>query len=102
MKKQDHKPEMFLLVDGNRGIYVAQSFYQNYRQHIVTKEPIPTWVLNGIQSPDEEDYSEAMLWFEDEDNAILQFEDGKYYPCWNDGNLWAIPEGYSWEDDFEE
>jgi hypothetical protein len=96
MKKQDQKPEMILLVDGNRGIYVPYVFWGIYKDNIIGGEGLPEWIGQAMADPDNEDYWEAMDWLED--NTTIEIGDMEYLIYWHDGDLWAIPQGYSWED----
>jgi hypothetical protein len=99
MKKQVQKSEPILLVDGNRGIYMGRDLYNQYRQYFVADENgIPQWVMTDIQDTENEYYPEAWAWIEQ--NVQIEL-DGQRYTLYQDDDLWAIPEGYSWED-FEE
>jgi hypothetical protein len=100
MKKQVQKSEPILLVDGNRGIYMGRYLYNQYREYFVVDENgIPNWVMTDIQDTENEYYLEAWEWIEQ--NVQIEL-DGQRYTLYQDDSLWAIPEGYSWEDDFEE
>jgi hypothetical protein len=95
MKKQDQRPEMLLLVDGNRGIYVPYVFWGIYKDNIIGGEGLPEWIGQAMADTEHEEYFWAMEWLED--NAMIDIC-GQAYSLYQDGDLWAIPEGYSWED----
>ena len=84
-----------LLVDGNRGIYIPKQFADNYGEQLIGAafaDPIAICK----QGPDHADYWQA--WDEIERDGIVVL-DGKQYTLHQDGDLWAIPEGYEWPED---
>jgi hypothetical protein len=95
MKKQGQKPEMLLLCSGAWGIYTGQYFYEQYRHNFIEDKIIPEWVKEAIESPDHEEYLDAWLWLEE--NVMIDVNGQAYYLHQED-DLWAIPEGYTWED----
>ena len=83
-----------LLIDGARGQYVPQAFAQQTPREWLSgcKEADFSALLSG---PDHADYWEA--WEDVLNHATLTFQGKKFY-LWQDGDLWAIPEGESPED----
>lgn len=89
-----------LLVDSHHGIYIAQSFCQRYAAYITNMDKVKEDFDICLLGPDNEDYFEA--WADLMDNVEFTNDKGEKYTVGNlgeEGDLWAIPEGYEFEDD---
>ena len=84
------KPE--LLVDECHGIYVPQNWAVRYGEHAISYGGIDRADVEAlIAGPDAESYWE--IW----DDIIRDYRcvsfDGTVWRLWQDGDLWAMPEG---------
>jgi len=75
-----------LLLESNRGIYIPQVFAQDF--DIPLPENIARDLLEG---PENEWYWESWAWVLDN---VTFLEKGARYSLYQDGDLWAIPEGF--------
>jgi len=82
--------EKILLIDANRGIYIPQEFAKAYGEQF-TGTSLEEDIAILLEGPDHAEYNEAM------DEILLKgglILDGKKYRIDQDGDLWAVPEGY--------
>lgn len=93
------KKEPELLILDAHGIYIPQLFCQNFAPYITNMEQVKEDFDICLSGPDNEDYWEAWdmmlnnVEFTNDNNE--KFSIG-YLPDLSD--LWAIPEGYEFED----
>ena len=83
-----------LLIDGNQGIYIPQSFAQSGYQ------PDGGWDAEDRRTlqegPESEFYWEAwdsVL----RDTVMVDETTGDRFTLYQDGDLWAVPEGFDWD-----
>lgn len=87
---------MELLLDGNRGIYIPQTFAKTIDlTKVIPYEGMDYDIQTCLDGPDNDEYWEA--W----DNVIdeLKFTDGS--TLYQDGDLWAIADGETIPDETE-
>lgn len=97
MKNKTASPE--LLIDSNRGIYIAQSFCEIYAPYITNMDRVKDDFNICLQGPDHEEYWEA--WADLMDNVIITNDNKEVFTVGNlgeDGDLWAIPENYEFKE----
>jgi len=80
-----------LLVDSNRGVFVAQSFAANYLDTNL-KEDDKAILLAG---PEHDDYWEC--WEDVLNYCELTDQDGNKFTLHQDFDLWAVPVGFDWD-----
>lgn len=89
-----------LLVNDHQGIYIAQVFCQLYPAYITNMDKVKEDFDICLLGPDNEDYFEA--WANLMDNVEFTNDKGEKYSVGNlgeGGDLWAIPEGYDFENE---
>jgi hypothetical protein len=79
-----------LLLESNRGIYIPQTFARDF--DIPLPENIARDLLEG---PENEWYWQSWAWVLDN---VTYVEKGTRYGLYQDGDLWAIPEGFDTEE----
>jgi hypothetical protein len=97
MNTQIKEPE--LLINDAHGIYIPQLFCQTYINYIVNKEELKEDIETCLKGPEEEYYFDA--WDNIEMNCKFTNDRNEPYYIGNlyeSGDLWAIPEGYEYED----
>ena len=82
-----------LLIDSNRGVFVAQSFAANYNylDHNIKADDLA--IL--LEGPENEDYWET--WEDVLNYCELTDQDGNKFTLHHDSDLWAVPVGFDWE-----
>ena len=101
------KSQMFLLVDSHNGVYTPKCFKENYdsviagqmvggEKQIELNVDAETW--EDISDPNNEYYWES--WELILNNTII-ISGGERYYLNHEEDLWAIPEGLSFEDCIE-
>jgi hypothetical protein len=95
------KPMPELLVDDHHGQYMGQICYQTLREDIRAKldAKLPVWAQTALnEGPDNEEYLDACDLLED-----FSFTEGDtvFYICYEDGGIFAVPEGYDFYEDAE-
>jgi len=100
MTQTTHKqPE--LLVDSHHGIYIAQIFCQRYAAYITNMDKVKEEFDICLVGPDHEEYFDALA--DLMDNVEFTNDNKEAYTVGNigeEGDLWAIPEGYEFEDEY--
>jgi hypothetical protein len=94
-----NEPE--LLVDDHHGIYVMQVFCKSYAAYITNMEEVKEDFQTCLNGPDDEFYHDA--WSNLLDNVKFTNDRGEKYTIGNlgeSGDLWAIPDGYEYPDEF--
>ena len=105
------EPEPTILLDGSRGIYLPQRFAERFRPvdhptymmypggyRVVTPDDPELWA-DLLLGPDHPHYWDA--WDDVLETARLVDDHGQRYflaTSWWSGDLWAIPEGWEWDD----
>ncbi|MDE2101168.1 MAG: hypothetical protein KGL39_28225 [Patescibacteria group bacterium] len=90
------KPEPMILLSDARGIYIPRDFAEEFggmsSTHGLTDED-----LKILSDPDHDLYWET---WDDVLNDVTLHDDstGVTYSLYQDGDLWAIPEGMEWSD----
>ena len=90
-----------LLVNDANGIYIGQIFCQQYGHLITNKEALSEDIAICLEGPDNKEYIEA--WVNVIDNAEITNDKGEKFTVGNlgeGGDLWAIPDGYEYPDEF--
>ena len=98
--KQNKVTEPELLVCDNRGIYIPQLFCQNYASYITNLEEVKEDFDTVLLGPDNEDYFDA--WDSLLNRMKFTNDYGQMFEVGyleDSGDLWAIPEGYTGEED---
>lgn len=93
--KTDKKPEIQLLCDDALGVYIPKRFAQMIHPDAIqgmTQED--RQIL--LAGPDHEEYWDTWDWVMD--RIVLTGLSGEKYTLWQDGNLWAIPQGMEWNE----
>lgn len=80
-----------LLVDSNRGVFVAQSFAKTYTDHNIKADDLA--IL--LEGPDNDDYFET--WEDVLSYCELTDQDGNKFTLHHDCDLWAVPVGFDWD-----
>lgn len=90
------KPEVIILADSARGVYIPQHFAESIKRDCVEGVTLKQW--DELESgPDYEFYWE--VWDEvARDARITDPETGVVYTLHQDGDLFAIPDGMEWDD----
>ncbi len=99
MKQAIKEPE--LIVNDHHGIYIAQVFCQSYKPYITNMDKVGEDFDICLQGPDHPEYIEA--WIDLMDNVEFTNDKGEKYTVGNlgeSGDLWAIPEGYEYPDEY--
>jgi hypothetical protein len=99
MNTQIKEPE--LLVSDANGIYIAQMFCKVYASYITNASEVGEDLQTCLNGPDDEFYWEA--WENLINNVQFSNDKGEKYTIGNlgeSGDLWAIPEGYEYPDEF--
>ena len=93
------RPEKQVLIDGNRGIYIPQIFAQNFLHNISQedKERFKTRLEELTQGPENEFYWDS--WDDISSQIYITDDKGNRFWLYQDGDLWAVPEGESFEDE---
>ena len=86
--------ELILLLSDNRGQYIPQNFIEQYGDDLVNVSDEDKQIL--LAGPYHELYSEA--WDTVLMDGIIRM-DGNVYTLYQDGDLWAVPDGYEWPED---
>lgn len=90
-----------LLVNDAHGIYIAQLFCKQYLPYITNAEELKEDIDICIDGPDNEYYWEAwdtlLNRIELTNDNKEKFSIGNLYES---GDLWAIPEGYEYPEEF--
>ena len=100
MTKQITTKEPELLVDDHNGIYIAQVFCQTFAAYITNMDEVKEDFDICLLGPDNEHYFDA--WAGLMDNVEFTNDKGEKYSVGNlgeGGDLWAIPEGYDFENE---
>lgn len=95
------KKEPELLVNDHHGIYVMQTFCQLYAPYITNMEEVKEDFETCLKGPDDEFYHES--WENLLNNVEFTNDNKEKYTIGNlgeGGDLWAIPEGYEFPEDF--
>jgi tRNA isopentenyl-2-thiomethyl-A-37 hydroxylase MiaE len=90
-----------LLVDSHHGIYIAQSFCQRYAAYITNMDKVKADFDICLLGPDNDEYWDA--WADLMDNVEFTNDHGEKFTVGNlgeEGDLWAIPEGYEFPEDY--
>jgi len=90
-----------LLADSHYGVYIPQLFCAELLSGTYKYENIPFADIQYIADPanmGKDDYFD--IWIEISDNIVLIDLDGDKYTIIQNGDLWAIPEGYELSEDF--
>jgi hypothetical protein len=75
-----------LLLDSNRGVYIPQVFATDF------DIKLPAKIKADLKAgPRSENYWESWNWVLDN---VTFVEEGTKYSLYQDGDLWAIPEGF--------
>lgn len=101
MKSTITTKEPELLVDSHHGIYIIQFFCQQYAPYITNIDKVKEDLDICLAGPDHEDYYDA--WSNLIDNVEFTNDKGEKYTIGNledEGDLWAIPEGYEFPEDY--
>ena len=80
---------MELLIDGNRGIYIPQLFFEWYGHQVLNADDLSE-ELNEISNPNNEDYWDA--WEDVLDKAEIEIK-GVKGQIYQDQDLWFVPDG---------
>ena len=80
-----------LLIDSNRGVFVAQSFAANYLGHNIKADDLA--IL--LEGPENDDYFET--WEDVLNYCELTDQDGNKFTLHHDCDLWAVPVGFDWD-----
>lgn len=99
MTAQKLEPE--LLVNDAHGIYVIQQFVKKYLSYIVNRCELQEDIDIVFDGPEHEDFYDA--WANLLDKVQLTNDKGEKFTIGNlgdRGDLWAIPEGYEYPDEF--
>lgn len=99
MNTINKEPE--LLVDSHNGIYIAQEFCKRYAPYITNMSEVKEDFDICMDGPDNEQYFDA--WADLMDNVQFTNDRGEKYNVGNlgeEGDLWAIPEGYEYPEEF--
>jgi len=94
-----NEPE--LLVNDAHGIYIGKLFCEWYGHLITNKDKLQEDINICLEGPDNEEYIEA--WVNVIDNAELCNDKGERFTVGNlgeSGDLWAIPEGYEYPEEY--
>jgi len=95
------RPKAVLLFDSARGVYIprdfATAFTPSDRAHVTGVESNDWAVLEA--GPDNELYWD--VWLGVCDSAIITDDNGDQYMLWQDGDLWLIPVGMTWDEEAE-
>ena len=83
-------PEIKLLLDGCRGIYIPRDFAEEYKLHLFGLDP-ESWEVKTVLDPEHDDYWEAWDWVMS--NAEYKDDDGTWHLHQN-GDLWLVPDCY--------
>lgn len=86
--------EPYLLVDSCRGIYCGQALVNNWEENFKNKEELKEDIAICKAGPDHDEYLDA--WANVIDNAIIVIGRQEMTLEENDGDIWAIPDGYKW------
>lgn len=99
MKKVINEPE--LLLNDAHGIYIPQLFCKTYSSYIINMAEVKEDFDICLDGPDNSEYWEA--WENLIDNVQFTNDMGEKYTIGNlgeSGDLWAIPDGYEYPDEF--
>lgn len=96
----NRKPEPFILIEDNYGIYIPKYFANAFEDRKSRVQDIDdeTWKILE-KGPDHPEYWEA--WSDIEQNAVVTNIEGIRYFIYMDGDCWLIPFGMSWNDETE-
>ena len=93
------KPETILFSDSARGVYIPQHFAENIKRDAVRGVNLDAW--NALeQGPDGHEYYWE-YWDEVLNDATVIDDQGREYTLHQDGDLWLIPVGMTWNDETE-
>jgi len=90
------KPEMTLILNDARGIYIPRDFTNAVARERVTGISDEDWAILEA-GPDHEDYWDA--WQTVEQDARITDDHGNVYLIWNDSDCWLVPVGMEWSDE---
>ena len=94
----DLPQDAILYTSDARGVYIPQHFAESIKRDCVEGVSAEDWAI--LESgPDHEHYWDA--WNDVEQTAIVMDQTGKRFTLYQDGDLWLIPEGFSFEEESE-
>lgn len=90
------RPDMILLCSDHHGQYIPQHFAQSIKRDHVQNVSDEDWAILEA-GPEHEQYWDA--WIDVCDSAVLTDMHGVVYSIYQDGDVWAIPDGMEWSED---
>lgn len=101
MKQNANNNQPELLVDSHHGIYIPQLFCQAYRPYITNFDQVKDDFNICLLNPECEHYFDA--WDNLINNIELTNDKGEKFTIgylYDESDLWAIPEGYEYPEEF--
>jgi hypothetical protein len=92
-------PEPVLILSDAHGIYIPRNFTLNVARERVTEVNDEDWATLAA-GPDHEHYWEA--WDVVLTNAIVTDDHSRRYRLHQDGDLWLIPVGMTWDEEADD
>ena len=87
--------DAILYASDARGVYIPQYFAESIKRDCVEGVSVEEWAT--LESgPDHERYWDT--WNDVEQSAIVTDNTGKRFTLYQDGDLWFLPEGFSFEE----
>ena len=94
----DQRPEPVLFMDSARGQFIPQAFAKAWADRSVSVANVSDDDWAALEAgPDHSEYCDA--WVEVCDSAIVTDINGVKYTVYQDGDLWLIPVGMTYDDE---